>query len=80
MTSPVTICFRERLKIPSEVVEQLVQAAQSDIRLIINMLSTWSLSKKTMDFDEGKEFGAASSPYLATPVECSIPGAGLLTR
>lgn len=64
----MTIAFREKLKIPAEVIEQLVQSAQSDIRLIINMLSTWSLNKKTMDFDEGKEFGAANAkPGLHTP-------------
>ncbi|PWN33320.1 DNA replication factor C, large subunit [Meira miltonrushii] len=64
----MTIAFREKLKIPPEVIEQLVQSAQSDIRLIINMLSTWSLNKKTMDFDEGKEFGAANAkPGLHTP-------------
>lgn len=67
-TRIMTIAFREKLKIPGEVIEQLVQAAQSDIRLVINMLSTWSLRKKTMDFDEGKELGAANAkPGMHTP-------------
>ena len=45
----------EKMKISTEAMDQLVEAAQADIRLVINMLSTWNLSKKTMDFDEGKE-------------------------
>jgi replication factor C subunit 1 len=42
------------MKIPGNVVDQLVQGAQSDIRQVINMLSTWKLSNETMDFDQGK--------------------------
>lgn len=34
--------------------DQLVAGSQSDIRQIVNMLSTWKLSAKTMNFDEGK--------------------------
>ncbi|KIJ27677.1 hypothetical protein M422DRAFT_271098, partial [Sphaerobolus stellatus SS14] len=50
----MSICFREGLKVPANVVDQLVQGAQSDIRQVINMLSTWKLSSETMDFDQGK--------------------------
>ena len=32
----------------------LIEAAQGDIRQIINMLSTWSLSAKSMNYEEGK--------------------------
>ena len=42
------------MKIPANVVDQLVEGAQSDIRQIINMLSTWKLSSDSMNFDEGK--------------------------
>jgi len=65
----MTISFREKLNIKAEVMDQLVQAAQSDIRLVINMLSTWSLDKrKSMNFDEGKELGAANiKPGMHTP-------------
>ena len=42
------------MKIPANVVDQLVQGAQSDIRQVLNMLSTWRLSSNSMDFDEGK--------------------------
>jgi replication factor C subunit 1 len=43
------------MKVPANVIDQLVQGAQSDIRLTLNMLSTWKLSSDTMDFDEGKK-------------------------
>lgn len=45
---------REKMKIPANVVDELVQGAQSDIRQVLNMLSTWKLSSSSMDFDEGK--------------------------
>lgn len=42
------------MKIPGNVIDQLITGAQSDIRQVLNMLSTWKLSSDTMDFDEGK--------------------------
>ncbi|BEI93636.1 uncharacterized protein CcaverHIS019_0600950 [Cutaneotrichosporon cavernicola] len=46
---------REKLKIPANVVDELVKGANSDIRQVLNMLSTYKLGKSEMDFDEGKE-------------------------
>lgn len=43
------------MKVPANVVDQLVLGTQSDIRQVLNMLSTWKLSNNVMDFDEGKE-------------------------
>lgn len=42
------------MKIPANVIDQLVTGAQSDIRQVVNMLSTWKLSSDSMDFDDGK--------------------------
>lgn len=42
------------MKIPANVMDQLINGTQSDIRQVLNMLSTWKLSSNTMDFDEGK--------------------------
>lgn len=42
------------MKIPANVVDQLIQGSHSDVRQVITMLSTWRLSHETMDFDEGK--------------------------
>jgi replication factor C subunit 1 len=46
--------FREKMKIPANVVDQLITGAQSDIRQVLNMLSTWKLSSDAMGFDESK--------------------------
>jgi len=46
--------YREKLKVPANVIDQLINGAQSDIRQVLNMLSTWKLSNDSMDFDEGK--------------------------
>jgi replication factor C subunit 1 len=42
------------MKIPSNVVDELIKGANSDIRQVLNMLSTFKLSKAEMNFDEGK--------------------------
>ncbi|SPC66629.1 related to replication factor C protein [Ustilago sp. UG-2017b] len=64
----LSIAFREKLKIPGEVMAQLIEAARSDIRSLINMLSAWKLGKDTMDFDESKLLGSdQTKPGLTTP-------------
>jgi len=50
----LSIVFKEKMKVPANVIDQLVQGAQSDIRQVLNMLSTWRLSNDAMDFDDGK--------------------------
>jgi replication factor C subunit 1 len=51
----IHISSREKLKIPANVIDQLVAGAQSDIRQVLNTLLTWKLSNTSMDFDEGKD-------------------------
>ncbi|KAL5512207.1 hypothetical protein ACEPAG_3492 [Sanghuangporus baumii] len=64
----MTIAFKEKMKIPANVVDQLVQGAQSDIRQVLNMLSTWKLSNSEMDFDEGKNLAKMNEKYsIMTP-------------
>ncbi|CDO76341.1 hypothetical protein BN946_scf185011.g5 [Trametes cinnabarina] len=64
----LSIAFKEKLKIPANVIDQLVQSAQSDIRQVLNMLSTWKLSSNTMDFDEGKALAKMNEKYsVMTP-------------
>ncbi|GAA5869122.1 hypothetical protein JCM8547_008702 [Rhodosporidiobolus lusitaniae] len=50
----MSIAYKEGLKLDGKVVDQLVQGSQADIRQIINMLATYSLSAKTMDYDQSK--------------------------
>ncbi|KAG6853528.1 hypothetical protein C0991_003448 [Blastosporella zonata] len=59
----LTIAFKEKMKIPANVIDQLVAGAQSDIRQVLNMLSTWKLSSDTMDFDEGKNLAKMNEKY-----------------
>jgi replication factor C subunit 1 len=47
--------IREGLKIPANALDELIRGANSDIRQVLNMMSTFRLSAKTMDFDEGKD-------------------------
>ncbi|OSX60707.1 hypothetical protein POSPLADRAFT_1048084 [Postia placenta MAD-698-R-SB12] len=64
----LSIAFKEKMKIPANVIDQLVEGAQSDIRQVLNMLSTWKLSNDTMDFDEGKALAKANEKYgIMTP-------------
>lgn len=50
----MTICFREGMKLPTPVVNAIIEGSRSDIRQIINMLSTAKLDEAAMDFDQGK--------------------------
>ncbi|KAG7446101.1 DNA replication factor C, large subunit [Guyanagaster necrorhizus] len=59
----LTIAFKEKMKIPANVIDQLVAGSQSDIRHVLNMLSTWKLSSDSMSFDEGKALTKMNEKY-----------------
>ncbi|KAJ7638310.1 hypothetical protein FB45DRAFT_1023114 [Roridomyces roridus] len=59
----MTIAFKEKMTIPANVIDQLVASSQSDIRQVLNMLSTWRLSSDKMNFDEGKALGKMNEKY-----------------
>ncbi|KAI1315277.1 hypothetical protein EDD11_001009 [Mortierella claussenii] len=61
----LSILHREGRKIPGNVLDKLVSGSQSDIRQVLNMLSTWSLTKQEMDYDEGTALSKASEKYVA---------------
>lgn len=50
----MTICFREGMQLPIPVINAIIEGSRSDIRQIINMLSTAKLDEDVMDFDQGK--------------------------
>jgi replication factor C subunit 1 len=54
---------REKMKIPANVIDQLISGSQSDIRQVLNMLSTWRLSSSSMDFDEAKNLYVCTSSF-----------------
>jgi len=57
----MSIAFREGLKLQPQVVDQLVEGTHSDIRQILNLLSTYRLSREQLGFDESKK---VYLPYL----------------
>ncbi|KAI6117459.1 replication factor RFC1 C terminal domain-containing protein [Pisolithus croceorrhizus] len=66
----LSIAYKEKMKIPANVVDQLIEGAQSDIRQVLNMLSTWRLSSDTMTFDEGKDLAKMNEKYtILTPFD-----------
>jgi replication factor C subunit 1 len=44
----------EGLKLDSNVMNQIVQGTQADVRQILNLLSTWKLKSDRMSYDETK--------------------------
>ncbi|EKM58972.1 uncharacterized protein PHACADRAFT_157248 [Phanerochaete carnosa HHB-10118-sp] len=66
----LTIAFKEKMKVPANVIDQLVMGAQSDIRQVLNMLSTWKLSNNAIDFDQGKDLSKMNEKYtVLTPFD-----------
>ncbi|TRM68134.1 replication factor RFC1 C terminal domain-containing protein [Schizophyllum amplum] len=66
----LTIAFKEKMKIPANVIDQLIAGSQSDIRQVLNMMSTWKLSSDTIDFDQGKQLVKANEKYaIMTPFD-----------
>ncbi|AEO61954.1 hypothetical protein MYCTH_2312776 [Thermothelomyces thermophilus ATCC 42464] len=60
----MTICHREGLKIPPQVINALIEGSGKDIRQIINMLSTAKLDQTTMDFDQSKDMTKAWEKHV----------------
>lgn len=59
------------MKIQPTVIDELVRGANSDIRLVLNMLSTYKLSQAEMDFDQGKElYVSLSSSHFSADEQC----------
>ncbi|KAI9020039.1 replication factor RFC1 C terminal domain-containing protein [Phycomyces nitens] len=57
------IAKKEGLDISPNAIETLVQYTRNDIRQIINILSTYRLGKKEMNFDQAKEVGRNNEKY-----------------
>ncbi|KAL2832985.1 hypothetical protein BDW59DRAFT_169242 [Aspergillus cavernicola] len=59
-----TICFREGLKIPAQVLDSLIEGTHADIRQVINMLSTVRLDQNNLDFDRGKQMSKSWEKHV----------------
>ena len=60
----MTICHREGLKLPPQVVDALIEGSNKDIRQIINMISTAKLDQSSMSFDQGKAMTKAWEKHV----------------
>ncbi|KAK9247244.1 replication factor RFC1 C terminal domain-containing protein [Lipomyces tetrasporus] len=60
----LSIAYREGMKVTTQVIDQLVQGSHSDIRQIINLLSTFRVSGTQMDFDQGKAMSKAWEKHI----------------
>jgi replication factor C subunit 1 len=57
---------REKIKLAPNVMDSLIEGANSDVRQVLNMLSTWKLSHDAMDFGQGKELSVTKSLWFIT--------------
>ncbi|KAL9598246.1 MAG: hypothetical protein Q9219_004605 [cf. Caloplaca sp. 3 TL-2023] len=60
----MTICFREQLKIPANVINALIEGSNADIRQVINMLATAKLDQEAMDFNSGKQMSKSWEKHI----------------
>ncbi|KAI9281040.1 replication factor RFC1 C terminal domain-containing protein, partial [Sporodiniella umbellata] len=64
----MSIAHKEKLDVKANAVDELVASTQNDIRQIINILSTYKLSKSAMDYDEAKSIGKTNNKNTAINV------------
>ncbi|KAL8874527.1 MAG: hypothetical protein Q9174_000165 [Haloplaca sp. 1 TL-2023] len=79
----MTICFREKLNVPVNVINALIEGSGSDIRQIINMLSTAKLDQEAMDFDTGKKMSKSWEKHIVLKpwdIVSKILGGGLFAQ
>ncbi|KAL1869069.1 hypothetical protein VTK73DRAFT_3408 [Phialemonium thermophilum] len=60
----MTICHREGLKMPPQVVNALIEGSNRDIRQIINMIATAKLDQTAMDYDQSKAMSKAWEKHI----------------
>lgn len=60
----MTIAVREKLNMPPQVVNALIEGSGADIRQVVNMLSTSKLDQEAMDFDKGKAMTKAWEKHV----------------
>ncbi|KAJ2777816.1 DNA replication factor C complex subunit Rfc1 [Coemansia interrupta] len=60
-----TIAFREGLSIEPNAIGQLVKSTHNDIRQVINLMSSYSLNKGSMNYLESKAFSTLNRKEVA---------------
>jgi replication factor C subunit 1 len=59
-----TILYREGMKLPTPVINALIEGCGGDIRQIINMISTIKLDNKDLDFNDSKAMTKAWEKHV----------------
>ena len=59
-----SICYREGLKLPPQVIDALIEGTHADIRQIINMISQAKLDQEALSFDQGKRMSKAWEKHI----------------
>ncbi|KAF2839549.1 DNA replication factor C, large subunit [Patellaria atrata CBS 101060] len=78
----MTIAYREKLKIPVNVMNALIEGTNSDIRQVVNMISTAKLDEHQIDFEKGKEMSKAWEKHIVLrpwDIAGKILGGGMFT-
>ncbi|CAN6674349.1 replication factor C subunit 1 [Trichomonascus vanleenenianus] len=60
----LSICHREGVKVDASVIDQLVESTRGDIRQILNLLSTYARTEKSMNFDQSKGIGKSWEKHV----------------
>ena len=64
----MTIGYREGIKLPSNVVDALIEGSRADIRQVVNMLSSAKIDQESeggsMDYEEGKKMSKAWEKHV----------------
>lgn len=59
-----TICYREGIKIPPQVLDGLIAGTHADIRQVINMMSTVKIDQQSLDYDKGKQMSKSWEKHV----------------
>lgn len=60
----MTIAFREGLKMPTNVINALIEGSGADIRQVVNMISTSKLDEQNMSFEDSKDMSKAWQKHI----------------
>jgi replication factor C subunit 1 len=59
-----TILYREGMRLPTQIINALIEGCNGDIRQIINMISTVKLDNKDLDFSDSKALTKAWEKHV----------------
>src|SRR6185369_15507451 len=58
--------FREKLKIPTVVVDQIIKGTGTDIRQVLNLLSSWTLIENSINYNQGLQLIKSSEKDVSS--------------